>query len=104
MQRYYTDGMMANGRALEGLAPDHVDRVARIYTHQASPRLIHGFLARSGLPIEKVPRNCERLGNLVSVSTLRLLDEDLAQPVAFDRATSSVSPWSAPGPSAARSS
>jgi 3-oxoacyl-[acyl-carrier-protein] synthase-3 len=78
IQRYYTEGMLANGRALESLAPDHVDRVARIYTHQASPRLIHGFLARSGLPLEKVPRNCERLGNLVSVSTLRLLDEDLA--------------------------
>jgi 3-oxoacyl-[acyl-carrier-protein] synthase-3 len=78
IQRYYTEGMLANGRALERLAPDHVDRAARIYTHQASPRLIHGFLARSGLPIEKVPRNCERLGNLVSVSTLRLLDEDLA--------------------------
>ena len=78
VQKYYMGGMLANGRRLEALSPGYVDRVARIYTHQASPGLIRGFLEKAGLPLEKVPRNCERVGNLVSVSTLRLLDEDLA--------------------------
>ena len=78
IQAYYTAGMIANARELETLVPGYSSRVARIYTHQASPNLIDAFLRSSGLPLEKIPRNCDRLGNLVSVSTLRLLDEDLA--------------------------
>lgn len=77
IQRYYTDGMVANGRTLEAAMPGYLDAVVRLYTHQASPRLVRGFLARAGLPPEKVPRNCERLGNLVSASTLCLLDDDV---------------------------
>lgn len=76
--RYYNEGMLENGRALEAAMPGYAGRVRRIYTHQASPRLVRGFLDRSGLPREKVPTHCERLGNLVSVSTLQLFAEDRA--------------------------
>jgi len=76
IKRYYHEGMLENGRELERAVPGYADRVRRIYTHQASPRLVRGFLDHAELPREKVPTNCERLGNLVSVSTLQLLAED----------------------------
>jgi 3-oxoacyl-[acyl-carrier-protein] synthase-3 len=76
VKRYYHEGMLENGRELERALPGYAERVRRIYTHQASPRLVRGFLDHAGLPREKVPSNCERLGNLVSVSTLQLFAED----------------------------
>ncbi len=78
IKRYYHEGMLENGHELERAVPGYADRVRRIYTHQASPRLVRGFLDHAGLAREKVPSNCERLGNLVSVSTLQLFAEDLA--------------------------
>jgi hypothetical protein len=43
VKRYYTKGMMLNHAALEAALPGYVDRVRRIYTHQASPALVDEF-------------------------------------------------------------
>ena len=77
IRRYYIEGMHQNHRELEEAMPGYSGAVQRIYTHQASPRLIEGFLDKSPLPREKIPTHCERVGNLVSASTLCLLNEDV---------------------------
>lgn len=77
IRRYYIEGMLANNRALDRALPDWRMQARRIYTHQASPGLIAGFAEISDLPRDRMPTNCITMGNLVSVSTLHLLAEDL---------------------------
>lgn len=77
VRRYYTEGMMLNHAALEAARPGYVDRVRRIYTHQASPALVDAFADLAGLPAGKAPTNARRFGNLVSASTAKMLHDDL---------------------------
>lgn len=77
VKRYYMAGMLRNHRELRAHAPDYDRRVRRIYTHQASPALVRGFLETVGFDPGKVGVNVEVCGNLVTPSTLRILHEDL---------------------------
>jgi 3-oxoacyl-[acyl-carrier-protein] synthase III len=77
VRRYYTEGMMLNHAMLEAAMPGYVDRVARIYTHQASPALVDTFAQLAELPAGKAPTNARRFGNLVSASTAKMLHDDL---------------------------
>lgn len=57
-----------------GLAPCDV---SRWYLHQANLRLIEAFVRNDlGIGMERVPTNIDRFGNMVTASTLALLDED----------------------------
>jgi 3-oxoacyl-[acyl-carrier-protein] synthase III len=77
VKRYYTQGMMLNHAALDAALPGYVDRVRRIYTHQASPALVDAFAKLASLPADKAPTNARRFGNLVSASTAKMLHDDL---------------------------
>ena len=77
VKRYYTQGMMLNHAALNAALPGYVDRVRRIYTHQASPALVSSFAKLAQLPADKAPTNARRFGNLVSASTAKMLHDDL---------------------------
>ncbi|WP_111649018.1 3-oxoacyl-[acyl-carrier-protein] synthase III C-terminal domain-containing protein [Actinoplanes lutulentus] len=77
VRRYYTQGMMLNHSALNRELPGYVDRVRRIYTHQASPALVQSFARLAELPPDKAPTNARRFGNLVSASTAKMLHDDL---------------------------
>jgi 3-oxoacyl-[acyl-carrier-protein] synthase III len=77
VKRYYTQGMMLNHAALDNALPGYVDRVRRIYTHQASPALVESFARLAELPADKAPTNARRFGNLVSASTAKMLHDDL---------------------------
>ncbi|MBB5874160.1 3-oxoacyl-[acyl-carrier-protein] synthase-3 [Allocatelliglobosispora scoriae] len=79
VKRYYTKGMMLNHAALDTALPGYVDRVKRIYTHQASPALVQEFARLADLPDGKAPTNARRFGNLVSASTAKMLHDDLYQ-------------------------
>jgi 3-oxoacyl-[acyl-carrier-protein] synthase-3 len=79
VKRYYTGGMLLNHAALETAMPGYVDRVRRIYTHQASPALVDDFARLAGLPPCKAPTNARQFGNLVSASTARMLHDDLCR-------------------------
>jgi len=77
VKRYYSKGMMLNHAALETALPGYVDRVRRIYTHQASPALVDEFARLADLPSYKAPTNARQFGNLVSASTAKMLHDDL---------------------------
>ncbi len=77
VKRYYTQGMMLNHSALNSALPGYVDKVRRIYTHQASPALVQTFAKLVDLPPGKAPTNARRFGNLVSASTAKMLHDDL---------------------------
>jgi 3-oxoacyl-[acyl-carrier-protein] synthase III len=77
VKRYYTKGMLLNHAALETALPGYVDRVRRIYTHQASPALVDEFARLADLPSCKAPTNARQFGNLVSASTAKMLHDDL---------------------------
>jgi 3-oxoacyl-[acyl-carrier-protein] synthase-3 len=77
VQRYYAQGMMLNHADLERHLPGYVDRVRRIYTHQASPKLVEDFAKLAELSTDKAPTNARDLGNLVSASTAKLLHDDI---------------------------
>ena len=85
VKRYYTKGMMLNHASLEAALPGYVDRVKRIYTHQASPALVSAFAELAGLPPGKAPTNARRFGNLVSASTAKMLHDDLYTGEVSDR-------------------
>lgn len=80
-KQYYGKGMLLNHEALESVRPDYLHAVARVYPHQASPRLVEGFIdtlsRRAGVPRDKFGTNVYAYGNLVVPSTLTMLHEDL---------------------------
>jgi 3-oxoacyl-[acyl-carrier-protein] synthase-3 len=78
VKRYYMEGMLRNHEELRAHRPGYDDEVRRIYTHQASPALVNGFLGTVGFDTSKVGVNVEAYGNLVTPSTLRILHEDIA--------------------------
>src|SRR5258708_38249198 len=77
--------MMLNHGALEAALPGYVDRVRRIYTHQASPALVEEFARLADLPSYKAPSNARQFGNLVSASTTKMLHDDLFRGEIADR-------------------
>ena len=77
VKKYYTQGMMLNHAELDAALPGYVDRVRRIYTHQASPALVQAFAKLADLPADKAPTNARQFGNLVSASTAKMLHDDV---------------------------
>jgi 3-oxoacyl-[acyl-carrier-protein] synthase-3 len=62
-----------------GQRPELAADIGRYYLHQASRRTLDSFVARAGLPKDKVPVNVHRYGNTSAASTLLLFSEDLGE-------------------------
>lgn len=81
IKEYYIKGMTLNHRQLLSLQPDYLSQVKKIYTHQASPMLTNAFLdtliKEHGITRDKMGINVVKYGNLVSTSTIKLLDDDM---------------------------
>ncbi len=60
-----------------GARPDLVPEIRRYYLHQASKRILLAFVAKAGLPADRVPVHVDRYGNTSAASTLILFAEDL---------------------------
>ncbi|GLZ29702.1 3-oxoacyl-[acyl-carrier-protein] synthase 3 [Lentzea sp. NBRC 105346] len=76
---FYRTAMMFNHRDLDAALPGYVEKVRRIYTHQANPALVDAFHQLAGLDEDKAPTNARRFGNLVTVSTMQMLHDDVAE-------------------------
>lgn len=80
-KRYYAQGMMLNHKNLSHHRPDYLQNVKRIYTHQASPRLVEGFIdefsSQYGIDKNRFGTNTRQYGNLVIPSTIKMLRDDL---------------------------
>jgi len=81
IKEYYIKGMTLNHQRLLELQPDYLNEVKKIYTHQASPMLTNAFLDTlikdHAISRDKMGINVVKYGNLVSTSTIKLLDDDL---------------------------
>jgi 3-oxoacyl-[acyl-carrier-protein] synthase-3 len=81
IKEYYIKGMTLNHQQLLNLQPDYLNQVKKIYTHQASPTLTNAFLDTlikdHGISRDKMGINVVKYGNLVSTSTIKLLDDDM---------------------------
>ncbi|MDF2188852.1 3-oxoacyl-[acyl-carrier-protein] synthase III C-terminal domain-containing protein [Paraflavitalea sp. CAU 1676] len=81
IKEYYIKGMTLNHEQLQAIEPGYLGRVKKIYTHQASPMLTNAFLETlikdHGISRDKMGINVVKYGNLVSTSTIKLLDDDL---------------------------
>jgi 3-oxoacyl-[acyl-carrier-protein] synthase-3 len=81
IKEYYIKGMLLNHDQLMTYRPDYFNEVKRIYTHQASPNLTTAFLneliEKHNIDKNKVGINVVKYGNLVSSSTIKLLDDDI---------------------------
>jgi 3-oxoacyl-[acyl-carrier-protein] synthase-3 len=81
VKEYYIKGMTLNHEELVKLQPDYLNQVRKLYTHQASPALTNSFLdtliTKYNISKEKVGINVVKYGNLVTTSTIKLLDDDL---------------------------
>jgi 3-oxoacyl-[acyl-carrier-protein] synthase-3 len=84
VKEYYVKGMTLNHELLRATRPDFEETVSRVYTHQASPALVADFVKRSALPLHKAPTHSRELGNLVTPSTIKLLDDDIASGALLD--------------------
>lgn len=80
-EQYYARGMMLNHAALARARPRYLDEVARVYPHQASPKLVNRFIdslvASTGVDRDRFGSNVHEYGNLVVPSTPTMLHEDL---------------------------
>jgi 3-oxoacyl-[acyl-carrier-protein] synthase-3 len=76
--KYYTEGMRLNHQALLETEPELTRTFRRLYTHQASPGLVAKTLQTMGLGPEFAPTHAQRIGNVVTASTLCLLSDDVA--------------------------
>lgn len=81
IKEYYIKGMTLNHQQLESLQPGYLDQVRKLYTHQASPMLTNAFLdtliREHTIDRSKIGINVVKYGNLVTTSTIKLLDDDL---------------------------
>jgi 3-oxoacyl-[acyl-carrier-protein] synthase-3 len=81
IKEYYIKGMTLNHEQLLQLQPGYLDKVTKLYTHQASPMLTNAFLdtliKQHGMDRSKIGINVVKYGNLVTTSTIKLLDDDL---------------------------
>lgn len=81
VKEYYIKGMTLNHEELTRLQPGYLEQVRKLYTHQASPALTNAFLdtliKTNSISRDKVGINVVKYGNLVSTSTIKLLDDDL---------------------------
>jgi 3-oxoacyl-[acyl-carrier-protein] synthase III len=85
VKEYYIKGMTLNHEELSRLQPDYLQQIRKLYTHQASPALTNAFLEmlmnKHNISRDKVGINVVKYGNLVSTSTIKLLDDDLKEGV-----------------------
>lgn len=85
VKQYYLKGMMLNHEDLARSRPEYLQGSRRIYTHQASPRLVDGFIdefsRRHSIPRERFSTNARTYGNLVIPSTVKMLYDDIAASV-----------------------
>ncbi len=81
VKEYYIKGMTLNHQTLSELQPDYLNRIRKLYTHQASPMLTNAFLdtliKQHNIDKDKIGINVVKYGNLVTTSTIKLLDDDL---------------------------
>jgi 3-oxoacyl-[acyl-carrier-protein] synthase III len=81
IKEYYIKGMTLNHQQMQVLQPGYLNAVKKIYTHQASPVLTNAFLDSlikdHGISRDKMGINVVKYGNLVSTSTIKLLDDDI---------------------------
>jgi 3-oxoacyl-[acyl-carrier-protein] synthase III len=81
IKEYYIKGMTLNHEKLLALQPGYLDNIQKLYTHQASPMLTNAFLGtlikEHNIDEQKVGINVVKYGNLVTTSTIKLLDDDL---------------------------
>jgi 3-oxoacyl-[acyl-carrier-protein] synthase-3 len=81
IKEYYIKGMTLNHQQMLALQPNYLKEVKKLYTHQASPMLTNAFLDTLikdyGISRDKMGINVVKYGNLVSTSTIKLLDDDL---------------------------
>jgi 3-oxoacyl-[acyl-carrier-protein] synthase-3 len=81
IKEYYIKGMTLNHQELSRLQPGYLNQVRKLYTHQASPMLTNTFLdsllKECNISTDKIGINVVKYGNLVTTSTLKLLDDDL---------------------------
>ncbi len=81
IKEYYAKGMTLNHEALIKFQPDYLTQIRKLYTHQASPSLTNAFLntliAKHNIGKEKIGINVVKYGNLVTTSTIKMLDDDL---------------------------
>ncbi|MDD9950794.1 MAG: hypothetical protein OXT67_04435 [Zetaproteobacteria bacterium] len=83
IRTYYLEGMFLNHQQLQELNPTYLKQIKRLYTHQASPRLVHSFL-EAFIQQTQADRNLfctsvQNMGNISAASTLHLLAEDVRQ-------------------------
>jgi 3-oxoacyl-[acyl-carrier-protein] synthase III len=81
IKEYYIKGMTLNHQQLQRYQPDYLNQVTKLYTHQASPMLTNAFLetliSQHAMDRSKIGINVVKYGNLVTTSTIKLLDDDL---------------------------
>ena len=81
IKEYYIKGMTLNHEELSTLHPGYLNHIRKLYTHQASPMLTNTFLnsltEKYNISKDKIGMNVVKYGNLVTTSTLKLLDDDL---------------------------
>lgn len=78
IKEYYGKGMTSNDTDMLALFPSYKTDCARMYFHQASPKLVQGYLdSRTDLPKDKIPTNAKECGNMVVPCTIDLLCKDL---------------------------
>lgn len=80
-KRYYSKGMHLNHKGLEAHRERYFTEVERIYTHQASPIMVEGFINEfceiNGVEQDKFSTNVRQYGNLVIPSTLKMMHDDM---------------------------
>ncbi|CAI0974369.1 3-oxoacyl-[acyl-carrier-protein] synthase III C-terminal domain-containing protein [Serratia proteamaculans] len=78
---YYSKGMKLNHQGLEIHRQHYFNEVERIYTHQASPNMVEGFIKmfseETGVEQSKFSTNVRKYGNLVIPSTLKMIHDDI---------------------------
>ncbi|CAI1946626.1 MULTISPECIES: 3-oxoacyl-[acyl-carrier-protein] synthase III C-terminal domain-containing protein [Serratia] len=78
---YYSKGMQLNHQGLKIHRQHYCHEVKRIYTHQASPNMVEGFIKRfseeTGVEPSKFSTNVRKYGNLVIPSTLKMIHDDI---------------------------
>ncbi|MEB7885387.1 3-oxoacyl-[acyl-carrier-protein] synthase III C-terminal domain-containing protein [Serratia fonticola] len=80
-KRYYSKGMQLNHQGLAAHRQHYFHEVERIYTHQASPNMVEGFIKtcseETGVEPSKFSTNVRKYGNLVIPSTLKMIHDDI---------------------------
>ena len=81
IKKYYMEGMSFNHQSFLNHNPHYLKNVKKKYIHQASPNLVNAyienFIKNNNVSRDLVRTQVEELGNIVTPSTIKLLDEDI---------------------------